>query len=454
MAKPAFNPNQPFEKTDVKPTFDASKPFDTAQADAGPTDPNKSARDFIQSDLIPSHTLATDAAGKVGKFIDTYTGAPTRAAIGAAQNNQNPLSAGWKQFGSNPDLAPSGETLVEKAGIPHGALSKALGIGMDVAASPLILANVPGISGLLGKAAEAGSAFMGQKALSLGRKATGATGKAAEAISDDAIRTALDKKIINFGSSPADIASNAQGAIDAAEAAKSGAMSGPLSGAQVDRNDIYNTIQQRINDLSNNESRIPLASKLDSSLQDIISTAERNGSKIPLSQSEEVRRGFDQSAKWNRPTDATAAEASKILANAYRQAGVDSAISTNPEAGKIFQDAKQLQSHMIPIEEAASSRASTLNQSPLGGLHDVAVAGVAGAPGVVAKRVLFPRLASAGAVSADTLSDLLSANPSGVLGSLLEQVPGRSLGLLQSGRMIGDPELMAIKARALASEKK
>jgi hypothetical protein len=53
----------------------------------------------------------------VGQAIDRFTGAPTRAAIGALQDGQNPLAAGWKQFGENPDLAPTGKEISAKAGL-------------------------------------------------------------------------------------------------------------------------------------------------------------------------------------------------------------------------------------------------------------------------------------------------------------------------------------------------
>lgn len=59
----------------------------------------------------------------VGKTIDKYTGAPTRAAIGAAQDTKNPLSAFVSQFGEDPSLAPTGRDIVKKAGVPDTALS-------------------------------------------------------------------------------------------------------------------------------------------------------------------------------------------------------------------------------------------------------------------------------------------------------------------------------------------
>ncbi len=54
---------------------------------------------------------------KVGRFVDSYTGAPTRSAIGALQAGENPFRAFGKQFGSDPDLAPTGKDIAAKAGL-------------------------------------------------------------------------------------------------------------------------------------------------------------------------------------------------------------------------------------------------------------------------------------------------------------------------------------------------
>jgi hypothetical protein len=87
---------------------------------------------------------ALGAMNVAGRAVDRFTGAPMRAAIGAAQNANsvsdivpNAVSAGFKQFGSDPELAPTGEDIVKKAGVPEGIPSKVAGIGMDLAANPM-----------------------------------------------------------------------------------------------------------------------------------------------------------------------------------------------------------------------------------------------------------------------------------------------------------------------------
>lgn len=60
---------------------------------------------------------ALDSAVKVGQFVDSYTGAPTRAAIGAVQDSKNPLKAFVDQFGADPTKAPTGKEIMTKAGV-------------------------------------------------------------------------------------------------------------------------------------------------------------------------------------------------------------------------------------------------------------------------------------------------------------------------------------------------
>lgn len=99
-----------------------------------------------------------------GKFIDSYTGAPVRSAIGALQNNQNPISAYANQFGANPELAPTGKDIATKAGISPeqkiklgtlGTVSPAgvAGLAIDVLADPTLV--LP-----LGKIAEGGGKIL------------------------------------------------------------------------------------------------------------------------------------------------------------------------------------------------------------------------------------------------------------------------------------------------------
>lgn len=58
-----------------------------------------------------------------GEFVDSYTGAPTRAAVGAVQTGQNPIAAFLQQFGEDPHQAPTGKDIAKKAGLGDTSLS-------------------------------------------------------------------------------------------------------------------------------------------------------------------------------------------------------------------------------------------------------------------------------------------------------------------------------------------
>lgn len=69
---------------------------------------------------------ALDGVVEVGKAIDSYTGAPTRSAIGAVQDGGGFMDAVGTfadRFGSDPALAPTGKEIALKAGIPDVSLN-------------------------------------------------------------------------------------------------------------------------------------------------------------------------------------------------------------------------------------------------------------------------------------------------------------------------------------------
>jgi hypothetical protein len=65
-----------------------------------------------------------NAAVKTGEVIDSYTGAPTRAALGemVQGNYGNMLNAYGKQFGEDPSLAPTGKEISQVAGLSAESL--------------------------------------------------------------------------------------------------------------------------------------------------------------------------------------------------------------------------------------------------------------------------------------------------------------------------------------------
>ncbi len=119
----------------------------------------------------PSKQLSPlDVATAAGRSIDSVTGAPTRAAMGALQEGENPVTAFGQQFAENPDAAPTGEDIVAKSGmLRRGSFAeKVAGFGADVALDPTNL--IPGKAAAGGLLAIGGLKKLGglDNALSLG----------------------------------------------------------------------------------------------------------------------------------------------------------------------------------------------------------------------------------------------------------------------------------------------
>jgi hypothetical protein len=112
MAKPAFDPSKPYQAADQaqKPAFDPSKPFESVE---------ENELDISEPPGLLKRigTGVLQGAATAGKFVDSYTGAPTRAAVGAAIDGKNPFGAGWDQLGEDPSKAPTGKDIALKVGV-------------------------------------------------------------------------------------------------------------------------------------------------------------------------------------------------------------------------------------------------------------------------------------------------------------------------------------------------
>jgi hypothetical protein len=384
-------------------------------------DEYKSQRDQLKSEFAkaaaahPSISTAANIAG----------GASTLGLAGPAAATTKGLAAtgaisglGATDINSAADIPAA----VKNAAI-SGATMATVGTAAK-AAAPIVGKVLAPVGNAVSKGMGAVSDWLSDSAGDLAVKATGATGKQAADFATGTGRELLDRGILKFGSTPATIAENSQAAIDAAEQTKSGIID-QLPDATVDRNTVLKYIQDKIEANAGNESQKGLVSQLQNKVADIqeqipgTSTdieAENSAdagpsSEVPISKAEEIRKGFDKSAKWDSNTDAPTRDANKIAANAYRTAGENAISDANPELGAQYKAAKTTQATLIPVQEAAAKRAGTLAQSPLGGLGDVAAAAVEGAPGVIGRRMIGPRIASMGAVSADQISNIVAKTP-------------------------------------------
>jgi hypothetical protein len=150
--------------------------------------------------------------------VDSYTGAPVRAGIGAAQDGKGvggALSAAASQFGEDPNLAPTGKQIARRAGVSDTALSEkvpslysdtgeewtklkrggfldptasgAAGLGIDIAAD---ITNVVPVGAIV-KGAAKGGAKLASRAVNTASDAISATGRGAGKVGKRVIQGAL-----------------------------------------------------------------------------------------------------------------------------------------------------------------------------------------------------------------------------------------------------------------------
>jgi len=94
-----------------------------------------------------------EGIGTIGEYIDRYTGAPVRAAVGAAQKGEPILEAGYEQIGEPTKHAPTGKEIMQEFGVsdepliedvPYiGDISKsgAAGFAGEMVMDPLMIAG-------------------------------------------------------------------------------------------------------------------------------------------------------------------------------------------------------------------------------------------------------------------------------------------------------------------------
>src|SRR6185312_3328327 len=195
-------------------------------------------------------SAVASGANRIGNAVDSYTGAPTRAAISAAMSGQNPISAFGSQFGADPSTAPTGKDIAAKAGlstssilspqnqkmlaamakgspigfvanaVAPGSVEKAtgaspagiVGAGIDIGANPINYVPVGDVvEGASNVAGDALKGFAEKKAIA----STGATGAQAAKFAPNAGRELLDQGIVGFGNSQAQVANKAAAALEA-----------------------------------------------------------------------------------------------------------------------------------------------------------------------------------------------------------------------------------------------
>lgn len=287
-------------------------------------------------------------------------------------------------------------------------------------------------------------------------KATGATGKQASNFDDGAGRELLDRKIVRFGDTPTDVAARAQKAVEDANGQIDVALKKlDAQGVKVDANDIYDAVRTKINGMKTDPSKADVAKILEGELDNVVNSADAKGAtEVPVSEAEVIKRGYNRKAgNWADPEKSMAG---KEMYQTYRNAVEDAATAKDPETAKLFTEGKKAYGTLAPIQEAAERRASTLGQSPYGGLGDISAAAVGMAKGgpigallaPVARRLVSPRLASMTAVTADSAAKALRALPD--FASLESSNPKAFQAVVS--QLVKNPEPVAAASGAAAAE--
>lgn len=346
-----------------------------------------------ESEDHPYVSGAADLAGSAASPINAIAKGMTAAKAGLTLGAINGLG--------NSDAEDLGGMAKDAA--LGSAIGGTLGKTLDVA-SPFISKKLNQLSGKLGSAAEG-----------LAVNATGATGKQASEFADDAGRQLLDRNLVRFGDKPANIANRLESELNTSHEIIDNTLKElDARGVKASADNVVKELEAKIASMKNDPSQASIAKKLQNIVLDI---TESGNSEVPISLAEQTKRGFNKAAgNWMDPE---AGAAGKAAYQGYRNEVENAAEKAAPELAQQFTAAKETYGLLAPIKEAAERRAFTTNQSPWGGLGDLATAATASTmggpmtavPAVVAKKLLFPRMTSSAAVTLDGISKMLLQSP-------------------------------------------
>lgn len=177
-----------------------------------------------------------------------------------------------------------------------------------------------------------------------------------------------------------------------------------LSSGPGSRETLLSVIDSKLGSLADD----PGAAQIRNQLQSIRDEVASGPAHPSFAQIEKTKGTFQKLVNWTNP-EGNAAKAA--AADIYKEAGEGVANSIDEDAAAEFMRQKKLYGQMQPVAEAAGKRAATTSQSPTGGLGDMSAYIAAGPQGVIAKKVLFPRVNSSMASTANSLSQVLKTAP-------------------------------------------
>lgn len=352
-------------------------------------------------------------AGMVGGgAVGTLGGIPT--GPGAVATGM--LGAGLGYAGGNVIAKILKHQLLGDADPSQGTyLEQLKDTGSDVLTGTAMEGGGRALGELLPVAAKYAGTKLRGTAGSLAENATGATGKQASKFADGAGNELLDRGMVRFGDSPANVAARTEAGMSAASGDIDSSLKAlDAKGVTASADNVVADLQSKIAQLKKDPSQAPIVRKLQSIVDDIMETG---ASSVPISEGETTKRGYRKAAgNWMDPE---AGQAGKEAYLSYMNEVEGAATKADPALANKFIEGKKTFGLLAPIQEAAERRASTLNQSPWAGLLDTAAtaatAPVVGVPmaiaGSVGRKLIAPRLSSSAAVTANSISKLLLNSP-------------------------------------------
>jgi len=348
-------------------------------------DEQRAKNEQSKKDWPKTYNITQMGTSIVPTALTAGTSIPAMAASGAAQ------ALGY----SEADLTKGEVGQAAKDTAIGGVIGGGTGVAVQGVSkfTPTILKY---LSGKLGKGAE-----------DLAVSATGATGTQAAKFRPGAGRELLDKGIVGFGDTVENIADKAASSMDESGQIIDNVLSELDSkGVTASVDNVVTGLQSKVDDLSKIHGNEKLVNQLQGEIDNLI---ERGQSSIPIKSAEESKKVFQGNTNYNSPVSDQ--KASKYLANQYKEEVERAASLADPEAAKLFTQAKKDYGLIAPIQAAAEKRALANNQVAVGGLKDAVYAMAGGGPGVLFRNMVQPMVGSSVAVAADKVSKALAATP-------------------------------------------
>lgn len=328
MANPKWEETQPVEAPQGSaPKWEETQPIEEAQpptsipeaAALGLTD----LAGFGPRIAAAAHTAMDATSGTKGlkELWDEYNHKheEIRNAFERAKKDHPYVYGGANLAGTGAALAAAGPAALTTGGlaaagalmgagqsqdltnVPDAAKNAAMGAGLNLVGGKAIEAAAPYVEGALSSGVKSIAGALGNKAEKYAVKATGATGAQSAKFADDTGRQLLDRKIVNFGDSPADIAANANTAMEKSGEGISQALNDKLQGTTVDRNTVLDYIRTKIRSLSGDESQVGLVKKLKNESRNIQAQIDSKTKNVTMPIAEDIPEASNVKLNIGKP---------------------------------------------------------------------------------------------------------------------------------------------------------